>query len=156
MTKMKSGYHYTECGLDYIYLTSGVEHKEYDGEEFYKIPEMDALHDIIAQSIVLSSSPLRGMELRFLRTLMGKSQESLSVCVGRKRNAIATAEAEPHKVIGGQLDRLMRHFYVAKNHLPDEMAKLSDLMDDIAEEAYQKEIGLDYHDGWSMHDKACA
>lgn len=149
-------FHYTQCGLDYIYLCNGVDFKERDGETFYKIQDVDQLHDAIAHAIITSPSPLCGQELRFLRGLMGLSQESLARHVGRKRDAIAKPEMASHEPINKQLDRLVRFIYIGIKVIPEEMEKVTALMDDIAEEAYQREVDFSYEDGWAQTEKKCA
>jgi DNA-binding transcriptional regulator YiaG len=149
-------FHYWQSGLDYVYLISGVELYTRDGEEFYKIQEVDKLHAFLADKIVTSPNPLRGMELRFLRSLLGMSQAALAGSVGRTRDVIVKAENKPHDKINGQTDRLIRFIYASMKQNPDACKKLIDLMDDIAENEFQLEMNLKFKNGWILNDNLAA
>ncbi len=149
MKNNKQPFQYWQSGLDYIYLLNGVEWYEHNNELFYKIQEIDSLHELIAQSIIQSSNPIRGMELRFLRSLLGLSQASLGAHMGRKRDVVAKAEAKSHEKVNGAIDRLIRFIYAGTKSNPREIKRMIDLMDDIAEEEYQHEINLNYKNGWN-------
>lgn len=149
-------FHYWQCGLDYIYLTSGVSFEKYEGETFYQIKEVDKLHAFLADKIVTSPNPLRGMELRFLRSLLGLSQAALAKHIGRTRDVIVKAENKPHEKINGQTDRLIRFIYATMQENPIACKKLIDLMDDIAEEEYQLELSLKFKDEWKLNEYAAA
>ena len=41
-------HHYTECGLDNIYLINGFEAREYEGETFYSVRDIERLYKAIA------------------------------------------------------------------------------------------------------------
>lgn len=149
-------FHYWQCGLDYVHLTSGVEFYEHEGETFYKIQQVDKLHAFLADKIVTSLNPLRGMELRFLRSLLGLSQAALAKSIGRGRDVIVKAEAKPHDKINGQTDRLIRFIYTSMKQNPSACRKLIDLMDDIAEHEYQLELSLKFKDEWILNEKVAA
>ena len=60
-------YHYTDSGLDNIYLQNGyVRHKTAYGEGV-SIQNTEALHKEIGRWLVSLPKPLNGAELRFLR-----------------------------------------------------------------------------------------
>lgn len=145
-------FHYWQCGLDYVYLTSGVSFEEHDGEVFYQIQEVDKLHLFLADKIVTSPNPLRGMELRFLRSLLGLSQAALARHIGRRRDIVVKAENKPHDKINGQTDRLIRFIYSTMQENPIACKKLIDLMDDIAEKEYQHELSLKFKGEWKLNE----
>jgi len=61
-------WHYTECGLDNVYLAGiEVETDPTTGEEEPIIPELEDLHDCIFISLVSKPGPLTGREVRYLR-----------------------------------------------------------------------------------------
>jgi transcriptional regulator with XRE-family HTH domain len=61
-------WHYTECGLDNVYLVGiEVETNPTTGEEDLIIPDLEDLHDCIFLAIVSKRGLLAGRELRYLR-----------------------------------------------------------------------------------------
>jgi DNA-binding transcriptional regulator YiaG len=59
-------YHYTESGLRDIRLIN-IPVYSCCGVESADIPNMDALHRLIAEDLILTPRPMTGLELRFLR-----------------------------------------------------------------------------------------
>ena len=74
--KVKQGYHYTECGLKNVYI-DGLHFANDDGEEAIVIPNIQALHWLIAKEVIESQS-IDGDEIRFLRTEMGYTPKQLA------------------------------------------------------------------------------
>jgi transcriptional regulator with XRE-family HTH domain len=106
-----SAFHYTDSGLDYVYLTDGYKTRETKRGTSVAIDRIDELHDSIAKFIVTMPYPLRGQEVRFLRSMLGYSQEELGRKLGVRRNAIAVYERDRMKDIPAQSDHLLRMFY---------------------------------------------
>ena len=71
-------YHYTECGLDNIYLTDGFTREDYDGEEYVSVENVDGLWKAICFSLVMARRPLVPSELRFLRDHLDFTQAELA------------------------------------------------------------------------------
>lgn len=51
-------YHYTESGLQNVYLVNGFTVETFDGEEYTSIDDMNGLHKTIAAAIIDSPTPL--------------------------------------------------------------------------------------------------
>jgi len=65
-------YHYTECGLDNIYLEDiEVRVCPVCGTESPRIPSITRLHDAIGRAIASQNVPLSGQEVRYLRKHLG-------------------------------------------------------------------------------------
>ncbi|MDB5600743.1 MAG: transcriptional regulator [Xanthobacteraceae bacterium] len=87
-----SAYRYTESGLDNV-LIEGINILVDDGDEkSVTIPNINALHRVIACGIVSKKSGLSGKELRFLRTEMGMTQAQLAKVVHREPLTISRWE----------------------------------------------------------------
>ena len=71
-------YHYTECGLDNVYIEGAVLCEDHAGEASVTIPAIGQLHKMIATEIVARSAKMAGQELRFLRSEMGLTQAQLA------------------------------------------------------------------------------
>ncbi len=76
-----SDYHYTECGLDHVFIEGGGEFSDHSGEDSVTIPAIGQLHSVIAEVIVTHPAKITGQELRFLRTEMGLTQAQLAAIV---------------------------------------------------------------------------
>lgn len=85
-------YHFTECGLDNIYLTNGYEQYTSAEGKGVGVHDMDGLHRVIAQSIVDKKSPLTGKEFRFLRIELDLSQKAIGDLMGKTDQMIAKWE----------------------------------------------------------------
>jgi putative transcriptional regulator len=73
----KRRYHYTESGLDNIYLVGGVAHHKTPYGEGVSIVNTEGLHKAIGLWLIDLPKPLIGTELRFLRLEMELTQGDL-------------------------------------------------------------------------------
>lgn len=69
LSKMNQPYHYTECGLNNVWLKDIYLDEEGDPV----IPNLSQLHEEIAKSLALQKQRLSGGEVRFLRSHIGLS-----------------------------------------------------------------------------------
>jgi transcriptional regulator with XRE-family HTH domain len=85
-------YRYTECGLDNVFI-EGINVLIDDGDEkSTTIPNINALHRVIAHGIVSRKSGMSGKELRYLRTEMGMTQAQVAKIVHREPLTISRWE----------------------------------------------------------------
>ena len=77
-TRAVETYHYSECGLDDVYLANGFEFAESPSGRQIIITGIDALHEAIGRSLAFQKKDLVGNEIRFLRHEMGMSQALLA------------------------------------------------------------------------------
>jgi DNA-binding transcriptional regulator YiaG len=105
-------YHYTECGLDNVYLENGFTvHKTAYGRGV-SIDDTEALHKTIGEWIIALPKPLNGAELRFLRTELDMTQKDLGNILGTTEQTLRLWEKRRAKPIpSGPADRLLRAFY---------------------------------------------
>jgi transcriptional regulator with XRE-family HTH domain len=73
-----ANYHYTECGLDNVFIEGLDIVSDHAGESTVTIPAIGLLHEVIAEGIVMLPTKMSGRELRFLRTEMGMTQAQLA------------------------------------------------------------------------------
>jgi len=86
-------YHYTECGLDYVFLTGmPYMHCKECGDDVVAIPRQNQLLRLIATQIIISKHSLMPQEIRFLRLLVGWSQEELAQVLRRARVTVTRWE----------------------------------------------------------------
>jgi len=79
MTKLpESGYHYTQCGLDDVYLIDLPSALDRAGDTTITFPNINELHAVIREQVALKLSRLNGREIKFLRTELGLTQAALA------------------------------------------------------------------------------
>lgn len=121
-------YHYTDSGLDNIYLVNGfVEHKTAYGVGV-AIEDLDGLHRAIGKWLATVPKAITGAELRFLRHELDLSQKKLGLMMGKSEQAIGRWERAKSKPIDPAADRLIRIFYV--EHV-DGNGTIRDLIDQL-------------------------
>lgn len=104
-------YHYTESGLDYVYLENGYTIHDTPYGKGVSIQDSDQLHKLLADWVVDRSRPITGAELRFLRTELEMSQRNLADLLGTSEDTYRRWEKARAKDIPGTADRLLRGLY---------------------------------------------
>jgi putative transcriptional regulator len=89
---MKKPYHYTECGLDYIYLLDGFEVTKTAYGPAVRVANASRLDRAIAQIVVRDQNRLTGQEVRFLRGLLDMTQSELGNALGKDAQTVARWE----------------------------------------------------------------
>jgi len=89
----KEPLHYTDCGLDNIYLRNGFsDEPDEDGDQYLTITDIDGLHRAIGMNIVLARKAPTGKELKFLRNELSMSQAELGLVLGVSDQSVARWE----------------------------------------------------------------
>lgn len=133
MTDITELYHYTACGLDYVYLRDGFELRETRHGKGIAIHDAGALHETIALVIITRPQPMRGQEVRFLRSLLKLSQEGLARVLRTKRGTVARWEGRPNHAITGAADAALRLFYALKADKHGLAEQICDLLAELDE-----------------------
>jgi len=107
--KMDEVYHYAECGLDYVYL-KGIPHLycQKCEDEVVEIPREDELLAKLGEFLVTHPVRLGPQEIRYLRKLVGWSQEELGRKLDIGRVTINRWENEAQAGPGIPADILIR------------------------------------------------
>lgn len=105
-------YHYTDSGLDDVFLVNGYHlHKTPYGEGV-SITNTERLHKAIGQSIVERPNRINGAELRFLRLEMELTQRRLAALIDATEQKVRRWELARKKPIpDGPADRIVRAIY---------------------------------------------
>jgi putative transcriptional regulator len=102
-------YHYTESGLQNIWLVNGFTRVKTRHGVGVAIHDVEGLHRVIGK--VLATKPkLTGSALRFLRKEMGMSQGALAALVGTSEQNVSLWERRGG--IPRTADRLVRLIYL--------------------------------------------
>ncbi|TXL80415.1 helix-turn-helix domain-containing protein [Vineibacter terrae] len=107
-------FHYTQCGLDNVWLRNGYEAEETEYGPGFKIDRADDLHRAIARSIVNDNRPLRGQEVRFLRVMLHLSQEHMAKLLGIDRATVIRWEKARDKTLNVMQDIAVRTTYASR------------------------------------------
>ncbi len=110
---MKNKYHFTESGLDNVFLLDGFTIKKTAHGSGVAFDNLELLLETIAQAVVSSPMTLRGQEVRFLRTRLDMSQSGLAKLLGVSRASVARWEGAPKTHIEGTADTAMRLLFAA-------------------------------------------
>ena len=106
-------FHYTGCGLDNVYLTSGYQTKEVGGETYVAVHDVEDLHTAIALFLARQKKVLDGQEVRFVRKFLDLTQRELGTFLGVSDQSVARYEKGQTK-FEGAADALLRLLVVAK------------------------------------------
>lgn len=145
-------YHYTDCGLDNVYLENGYTRHETPYGEGMSFDDIDGLHRAIGTALVKSTRPLTGAELRFLRLGMGLSQRELATTLGMEEQAVRRWEKARNSTFPGPADRLVRLLY---SEFVDEGGLIRSLTDRLSNWKHESgpaalTLREDPASGWSL------
>lgn len=87
-----SMYHYTQCGLDNVWLENGYTVKKTAYGQALAIEDADGLHKVLALELIAKQGRLSGKELKFLRVAMGLSQGGLGRLLGATEQSVSLWE----------------------------------------------------------------
>lgn len=154
--RASSKYHYTESGLDWVYLANGFTWHETPYGAGIAVRHVDGLHAAIAHAVIGSPRQIRGQEVRFLRTMLDLSQEELARALGVKRVQVARWEGARTKPLPGTADRALRLFYAGKSGGGRLVAQIVELCDDIEAARRASEVFRETRQGWERRTKLAA
>ena len=145
-TSLEARYHYTECGLDYIYLRNGYDVvKTTQGLKLH-IHNVEGLHRAIGEMLVSDKKHLDGNEFRFLRHELNMTQLNLSALLGVDVQTVANWEKGKIKDVPGPAQRVIRLLYSEKMDGNQEicgplekLAELDELIPDDSEIDFQQD-----------------
>lgn len=110
---MKKPYHYTECGLDYVYLLDGFELIKTAYGPAVHVANASKLDRAIAQIVVREQNRLTGQEVRFLRGLLDMTQAELGSALGKDAQTVARWEKGKTEIPPTE-DIAIRQIYLEK------------------------------------------
>jgi putative transcriptional regulator len=144
-------FHYVQCGLDNVWLTSGVEVTETEYGNGFRVRDAGELHEAIAKSIINGSRRLRGQEARFLRVQLNLSQEAMAKILGVDRATVIRWERSREKGLSLIQDIAVRTTYAARhsgdNFLLSVIKELQEADEKSHGDAYRQVFEASNH-GW--------
>lgn len=148
-------YHYVGCGLDYVWLKDGFDYRDTTRGRLVRIHDRDGLHAAIARWVVSNPARIRGQEVRFLRSMLGLSQDGLGKLLNQTRVNIARWELARNKAIPAATDKWLRIVYTKRSEGDQAVCKLVDLLIGLDElqngsdsQQRQARFSDDRQEGW--------
>ena len=126
---MNTTYHYTECGLDNIYLLNGFKFIETPRGKAVSIRDVDGLHKAIGLQLVTLKKDFSADDVNFLRNEMLMSQKTLATLLGVSEQAIQRWEKGKTR-IPKPSESLLRLLY--RDHVKDKEGKIANILKQIA------------------------
>jgi putative transcriptional regulator len=123
-------YHYTESGLDNVYLKNGYRYHNTPYGRGVSIEDTEGLHKAIGKWLVCDPARLIGGELRFLRFEMEQTQRNLAAILGTTEQSLKLWEKNRTKPIPRTADHLLRALYLdyrrpgSVRHMLERLAQL--------------------------------
>ncbi len=107
-------YHYTDGGLQNVWLANGYRVQKTPYGEAVAIDDLEGLTKTICMTLTKKPSKLTGAEFRYLRNGLMLSQPSLGQMLGVSGQAVALWEKSGR--VPKMADAMIRLFYTAHNH----------------------------------------
>lgn len=138
-------YHYTESGLQNVYLSNGYKTRQTPDGEAVAISDADGLHQAIGRHIA-SKGYLTGKEFRFLRKELDLSQNRFANWIGLTEDMVSKWERLGR--VPKSASRFMQAIYLEKI---DGNVKIAEMVERLANLDRQQEDRLvfeDTNEGW--------
>jgi DNA-binding transcriptional regulator YiaG len=138
-------YHYTEVGLQNVWLANGYHVRKTSYGQAVSIEDADGLHQAIGR-VLACKSHLTGAEFRFLRKELDLSQHRAADLLGTTEQTVALWEKRGK--IPKTADRMFRAIYL---ETVDGNVKLKELIERVADldrKVEEKMVFQDTESGW--------
>ena len=142
-------YRYAGCGLDWVYLLDGYDVHETPYGCGVSVRDADGLHEAIAQEIVTSHHPIRGQEMRFLRSILDVSQDGMGKMIGLSRVQVSRCENKPDEAVSGSVDRALRMLFGLREQKPDLIERILEVLTEIDAQEHEPATFTGTHFGWA-------
>lgn len=142
-------YHYTECGLDNIYLANGYNELETEYGKAFSVENSQDLHKAIGSRLIKCARPLTGKEIRFLRCELGFSQHRLAEILRTQEQTVARWEKGQTKMKWAT-EVVLRALYNEKVNNQD--GNISQLLEELAvldRQTAMEQIVFEKEEQWS-------
>ncbi|WAC72025.1 hypothetical protein OU995_20985 [Roseateles sp. SL47] len=139
-------YHYTECGLDNVWLANGYTTKTTAYGKAVSVADADQLQALLAERVVSKPARLSGKEFRFLRVQMGISQATLAKTQGVSEQAVSLWER--HGKVPKANDALMRLCYLAHAQGDEPLREAFNRVMEVERLIHQKIVATAGPKGW--------
>ena len=140
-------YHYTQCGLDDVYLLNGYKRHETPYGNGVSVENVYGLYDAIAESLCKNKALLGGKEIRFLRKQMDLTQADVALRLGCDSQSVARWEKGKSE-INGAADRLLRLLYLGTKNANIDPVEVIRALARLDAKISDKQIFEETDSGW--------
>lgn len=153
---MTDKYHYTESGLDNVWLLDGFEFVDHPAGKQVRIMDIEELHRVIGEILADKKGDLTGKEIRFLRQEMLMSQAFLAKLLGVTEQTVhrwETGKADVPKPAESLIRFIYRGHFDNKHgiHVRQALEELADLEDQLDRMNFKNK-----HQHWYHEEKVAA
>ena len=141
-------YHYTQCGLDDIFLLNGFHWYKVGNEGGVAVQDAEGLHKAIALNIVRNKAILCGKDVRFLRKLLDFTQAELALWLGYSSQQVARWEKD-QGAVNPSAERLLR--VICTTSLEEERVGSLEIIRELAEldcQTSERQFFRETEEGW--------
>lgn len=156
-------YHYTESGLDYVYLRNGFEFVGRSDRKRLVISDIEGLHKAIGRHIAKHKETITGADARFLRHELLMSQATLARILNVSEQAVHRWENGKTDKVPGPAQMLLRLLYLESigdpgitgksRQIGQALRRIADIEDEM-DGVMMLEKGK--HHGWQALEKEAA
>lgn len=139
-------YHYTECGLNKIWLLNGYARHKTPYGRGVSIDNADGLHQAIALFLVNHKPRLSGGEFRFIRKELDMSQKTLGEVLGKDAQSIARWEKSGR--VPRIVERFLRALYRETALGNAEIRKIIKRLNETDQRDYSRMLFEETKSGW--------
>lgn len=138
-------YHYTESGLQNIYLTNGYKLRKTDQGKAIAISDLEGLHLAIGRHIA-SKSQMTGGEFRFLRKELDLSQTKIGMLLDVSEESVSLWERRGR--VPKMACRLMQALYLESVNGNVSIKQLIESLANLDREQRNRVVFEDTAQGW--------
>jgi DNA-binding transcriptional regulator YiaG len=139
-------YHYTESGLNNVWLRNGFRPVETPYGKGIVIDNVPGLHRAIAQRLLKDKPHWSGAEFRFIRKELDMSQAALANIFGKDVQSIARWEKRGR--VPKMADRFMRMLYREHTDGNEKITEIIGRLNDMDQQQHQKMLFSDQSGKW--------
>ncbi len=141
-------YHYTESGLANVWLENGFAVHDTPYGKAVAVEDAEGLHKVLAMNLVHTPGRSTGKELRFLRVLLGLSQESLGKrCLGVTEQSVSLWERTGK--VPQQTDLVTRMLVLEQLNGDSGISDLIERINTVDRLIHQKIVAKERKDKWT-------
>ncbi|MFI5021150.1 MAG: helix-turn-helix domain-containing protein [Alphaproteobacteria bacterium] len=129
-------YHYTESGLNNVWLKNGYKIVTTPYGKGVAIENVEGLHRSIALQLINNKPRLSGAEFRFLRKELDMSQATLAGIVGKDAQSVARWEKKGQTP--KMADRMLRFVFQGYAGGDSKIKAIIERLNEIDQQAYAK------------------
>ena len=139
-------YHYTECGLNKVWLRNGYTVHDTPYGKGVAITDADGLHEAIAMLLVNHKPRLSGGEFRFIRKELDLSQQALGDILGKDAQSVARWEKSGR--VPKMAERFLGALYREQVHGSAKIREIIERLNETDQRAYSKIEFEETKNGW--------